>query len=235
MDPRTRFLSVFDGDRMNLDRVPTFVQGVLAGFINKYESQLFDDYPGELIYNTTFDAPLVLGFDAVFAGLPHSVGCKAFNVIDENGESHSVGLGGQVERHGSNYYVGGLVKTMEVLEKLEENLIVTENPKAIQETLSFYEKVSRLIFPVPMTGGIFDTTWQAMGFTSFAKEYRKNSKLYKNIIKFYANVTKINVQKVIEATGGKFRIINILDDVAFKGNPMISPERWAQDILPYYK
>ncbi|MBN2150278.1 MAG: hypothetical protein JW839_02410 [Candidatus Lokiarchaeota archaeon] len=235
MDPKTRFLSVFTDDRKKLDRVPTFVQGVLAGFINKYEDLLFESYEGEMIYNTTFDAPLVLGFDAVFAGIPHSVGCKAFNVVDENGESHSVGLGGQLTRQGSSYYAGGLVKTMDVLEKLEENLVVTDNPKAIQETLSFYEKVSRLIFPVPMTGGIFDTTWQAMGFSSFAREYRKNSKLYKGIIKFYANVTKMNVQKVIEATGGKFSIINILDDVAFKGSPMISPERFAQDLLPHYK
>lgn len=235
MDPKTRFLSVFTDDRKKLDRVPTFTQGVLAGFVNKYESQLFDVYPGEMIFNTTFDAPLVLGFDAVFAGLPHVVGCKAFKVVDEQGVEHVVGLGGQREHQGSSFYAGGLVKTMDVLEKLEENLVITENPKAAQETLAFYEKVSRLIFPVPMIGGIFDTTWQAMGFTTFAKEYRKNSKLYKGIIKFYANVTKANVEKIIEATGGKFAIINLLDDVAFKGSPMISPERWAQDLLPYYK
>ncbi len=235
MDPKTRFLSVFTDDRKKLDRVPTFVQGVLAGFINKYENQLFDAYEGEMIYNTTFDAPLVLGFDAVFAGLPHAVGCRSFKVVDEQGEEHVAGLGGQVEHQGSSFYAGGLVKTMDVLEKMQENLIVTENPKAVQETLSFYEKVSRIIFPVPMTGGIFDTVWQAMGFASFAREYRKNSKLYKGIIKFYANVTKVNVQKIIEATGGGFHIINILDDVAFKGSPMISPERWAQDLLPYYK
>ncbi len=235
MDPKTRFLSVFTDDRKKLDRVPTFVQGVLAGFINKYESQLFDTYEGEMIYNMTFDAPLVLGFDATFADVPHVVGCKAFKVVDEKGEEHVVGLGGQMEHSGTSYYAGGMVKTLDVLEKLEENLVINENPKAAQETLSFYEKVSRLIFPVPKIGGIFDTTWQAMGFTSFAREYRKNSKLYKGIIKFYANVTKVNVQKVIEATGGKFRIITILDDLAFKGNPMISPERWAQDLLPYYK
>nr|MDO8115436.1 uroporphyrinogen decarboxylase family protein [Candidatus Sigynarchaeota archaeon] len=235
MDPETRFLSVFTGDRKKMDRVPTFVQGVLADFINKYESQLFDSYEGEMIYNTTFDAPLVLGFDAVFAGMPHSVGCKATEIVDDDGKSYVIGLGGQRPHEGSRYYAGGLVKRMDILEKLQENLVITDNTKAIQETIAFYEKISKIIFPVPMIGGIFDTTWQAMGFTAFAKEYRKNSKLYKEIIKFYAHVTKTNVQKVIDATGGRGRIINILDDVAFKGHPMISPDRWQQDILPYYK
>lgn len=235
MDPKTRFLSVFTDDRNKLDRVPTFVQGVLAGFINKYESQLFETFDGELIFNTMFDAPLVLGFDAVFADVPHVVGCKAFKVVDDQGVEHVVGLGGQREHKGSSFYAGGMVTTMEVLEQLEANLVVNENPRAARETLSFYEQVERLIFPVPKISGIFDTTWQAMGFTPFAKEYRKNSNLYKGVIKFYANVTKTNVQKLIEATGGKFRVITILDDLAFKGNPMISPERWAQDLLPYYK
>ncbi|HME51212.1 MAG TPA: uroporphyrinogen decarboxylase family protein [Candidatus Lokiarchaeia archaeon] len=235
MDPKSRFLSVFTDDRNNLDRVPLFVQGVLVGFVNKHESQLFDEYEGELIYNTTFDAPLVLGFDAVFAGMPASVSSKAFKVTDDDGQEHLVGLHGQVEKHGTNYYAGGLIKNADILEQLQESMVLVDSSKAIQETLDFYEKVSRLIFPVPMIGGIFDTTWQAMGFTTFAKEYRKNSNFYKDIIKFYANITKINVEKVVEATGGRGCIINILDDVAFKGHPMISPERWAQDIGPYYK
>jgi hypothetical protein len=235
MDPKTRFLSVFTDDRKDLDRVPLFVQGVLAGFTNKYESQLFEEYEGELIYNFMFDAPLVLGFDAVFADIPSSVSSKAFKVMDDEGQEHLVGLHGQVEKHGTNYYAGGLIKNVDILEQLQESLIVIDSSKAIEETITFYEKVSPFIFPVPKISGIFDTTWQAMGFNTFAKEYRKNSKFYKDIIKFYANLTKINVEKVVEATGGRGCIITILDDVAFKGHPMISPERWAQDIGPYYK
>ena len=235
MDPKTRFLSVFTDDRKDLDRVPLFVQGVLTGFTVKYESQLFDDYEGELIYNTEFDAPLVLGFDAVFGGMPSSVSSKAFKTADDKGEEHIVGLHGQVEKHGTNYYAGGLIKNADILEQLQENLVIIDTSKEIEETINFYEKVSPLIFPVPKISGIFDTTWQAMGFNTFAKEYRKNSKFYKDIIKFYANITKINVEKVVEATGNRACIITILDDVAFKGHPMISPERWTQDIGPYYK
>ena len=235
MDPKTRFLSVFTDDRKDLDRVPLFVQGVLAGFTNKYESQLFDEYEGELIYNLEFDAPIVLGFDAVFAGIPTSVSSKAFRITDDEGQEHIVGLHGQAEKHGTNFYAGGLIKNPDILEHLQENFIIVDSSKVIQETIDFHEKISRFIFPVPKIGGIFDTAWQAMGFNTFAKEYRKNSNFYKDIIRFYADITRINVEKVVEATGGRANIITILDDVAFKGHPMISPERWAQDIGPYYK
>ncbi|MCK4238904.1 MAG: hypothetical protein KAX33_07270, partial [Candidatus Lokiarchaeota archaeon] len=39
----------------------------------------------------------------------------------------------------------------------------------------------------------------------------------------------------IEATGRRGKILNILDDVAYKGRTMISSERWEQDFLNYYK
>ena len=43
------------------------------------------------------------------------------------------------------------------------------------------------------------------------------------------------MEGLINATGGRDHVVNNLDDVAFKGRPMISPEQWAQDFLPMYK
>jgi len=40
---------------------------------------------------------------------------------------------------------------------------------------------------------------------------------------------------LINAIGGRGKILTLLDDVAYKGHPMISPERWEKDFLPYYK
>ncbi|MHA2282206.1 MAG: uroporphyrinogen decarboxylase family protein [Promethearchaeota archaeon] len=74
-----------------------------------------------------------------------------------------------------------------------------------------------------------------MGFNNFAYNYRKNSKLYQEIIKYFAELALIRVESVIEATGSRAGILNINDDIAFKGRPMISPERWEQDIGKYYK
>jgi hypothetical protein len=235
VDPATRFLSVFSDERANLDRVPTFVQGVLGGFVQKYESQLFDDCANELVFNTSIDPALVLGFDAVFASIPGSVICDSITITDETGTEHKIGMSGQINREGSSYYKGGLIRSLETLEQLQATMRIVDTSAQIKETMNFYERISNLIFPVPMIGGIFDTTWQSMGFTTFAKEYRKNSKLYQEILKNYAYITRANVEKVTEATGSQGKIINILDDVAFKGHTIISPGRWRQDLLPYYK
>ena len=74
-----------------------------------------------------------------------------------------------------------------------------------------------------------------MGMSLFSRHFRKRTKLYRELIKFYAEILKINIEGLIEATGGSGKLVNILDDVAFKGQPMISPERWDQDYLPAYK
>ncbi|MHA1394819.1 MAG: hypothetical protein ACTSRZ_15045 [Promethearchaeota archaeon] len=68
LTPRERFLNIFEDKPV--DRVPTFVQGIKGGFIQKYEEDLFNNFDGELIFNPEFDAAIVLGFDAKFAHLP---------------------------------------------------------------------------------------------------------------------------------------------------------------------
>jgi uroporphyrinogen decarboxylase len=40
---------------------------------------------------------------------------------------------------------------------------------------------------------------------------------------------------LINATGKRGKVVTLLDDVAYKGRPMISPKRWEQDFMPYYK
>ncbi|MBD3185324.1 hypothetical protein GF325_00735 [Candidatus Bathyarchaeota archaeon] len=235
MNPKDRFLSVFSEDRQELDRVPTFVQGVLGGFIQRNEEHLFDNYEGELTYNASFDAPIILGYDSVFASLPGCVGCKPMDIVDENGIKHVVGLNGQAERHGSNFYAGGLVTNLDMHEELWEGINVTDNRKSLLKAQEFHESVSHLIFPLAKVGGIFDTAWQSMGFDVFARHQVKNTSFYRQVIKDYAWVTKTNVERIIEVLDDRPAIIAILDDVAFKGRLMISPERWQQDIAPHYK
>ncbi|MHA1369412.1 MAG: uroporphyrinogen decarboxylase family protein [Promethearchaeota archaeon] len=235
MNPAERFLSVFTDDRDRLDRVPTFVQGVLGGFIERYESELFDNWTGEMTYNVGFDAALCLGFDSVFASMPRSVISTPITVEDEHGVRHTLGLSGQVERSGTSFYSGGLIKDLDILEMVRENIKVVDVSNSIEQTVNFYKSIEDLIFPVPTVGGIFDTTWQAMGFETFATHYRKRSKLYRSVIETYAEVTRTNIERILDVVKGELKILTILDDVAFKGHLMISPERWKQDIGLYYR
>jgi uroporphyrinogen-III decarboxylase len=74
-----------------------------------------------------------------------------------------------------------------------------------------------------------------MGMYDFSYHFKKNSTLYRELIKFYAYLTQLNLEGLINATGMRGKVITILDDVAYKGRPMISPERWEKDFMPYYK
>ncbi len=237
MNPRERYLAVFDEDaRQDLDQVPTFTQGVKPRFYQKYEEELFGDMDfGQLTYNLKFDPPIALGFDSVFGGIPSSVKVKQTEMTDEKGNKHKVGLSGQVGKKGSTFYNKGLLFNQDNLDNLKANTQKFDNSEAIKQTIDLYEEVSDKIFPVVMVGGIFDRVWMGMQMKYFSRHYRKKTKLYKDIVKFYAQVMKWNVEGLIEATGGRAGVVNILDDVAFKGRLMISPERWEEDYGPHYK
>ena len=71
--------------------------------------------------------------------------------------------------------------------------------------------------------------------SKFSYHYKKNTPLYKELIKFYAYLAEVNLEGLINATGKRGKVVTLLDDVAYKGRIMISPERWEKDFMPYYK
>lgn len=237
MRPMDRFLAVYgsDAERKKLDRVPTFVQGVKEQFFTKYEDQLMENYDGPLTYSLHYDAPIVLGFDAVFAGIPSSCRTKPVEVLKKDGTKVIISGSGQAMHGDSSYYKGGFLYSMENLDKLRETYEIIDNSKAIQEEIKHHESIRDYIFPVVMIGGIFDRVWMSMGINDFSVNYRKRTKLYLEIIKFFAEELRTNVQGLIDATGSRAKIVNLLDDVAYKGRSFIIPDRWEQDYLPYYK
>ncbi|MBY8991474.1 MAG: hypothetical protein KGD58_12025 [Candidatus Lokiarchaeota archaeon] len=146
-----------------------------------------------------------------------------------------VGWNGQPPVIKLDYYKKGYFVNIENLDKVRETMLKVDDSERIRSSMDHFEMISPYIFPVIETGGIFDTLWQSMGFKNFSYHYRKNTKLYRELIKYFAELTFIRVQSIIDATGDRAGVLNINDDIAFKGRPMISPERWMQDIGKYYK
>ncbi|MFX1315806.1 MAG: uroporphyrinogen decarboxylase family protein [Promethearchaeota archaeon] len=218
-----------------MDKVPTHVQYIREEFISKHKKNLKYKYKGIIFNNNYFDIPLILGFDSVFASFPSSVKVKSIKIQLEKGKEIRIGEDGQKLKRNSTYYQGGYIHNMEILEELHSNLNIVDNNNQINRLINYYEKIAPYIFPVLIVDGIFDKVWKSMGIIKFSENFKKKSRLYRELIRFYAEIAKINIKGLIEATGGRGRVVNILDDVAYKGRSMISPERWNQDFLSYYK
>ncbi|MCK4380606.1 MAG: hypothetical protein KAW51_05650 [Candidatus Lokiarchaeota archaeon] len=236
MNARERYLAVFDDRKRNmLDRIPTHVQYIREGFISKYKHEIMKSYHGRLFNNLFFDIPYVLGFESIFARFPLSYKIRSVKVRDKEGKIVKIKENGQSIRQKSTYYEGGFMDSIEILEELWTNLKLVDNSNYLTKTINYYEKLAPSIFPILTIDGIFDRVWRSMGMPIFAKNFQKNTELYRRLIEFYAELTKINIEGLINATGDRGKVIALLDDVAFKGRSMISKERWNQDFLPRYK
>lgn len=236
MNARERYLAVFDEEaRKKLDKVPTHVQYIREEFISKYKVEIIKNYSGKLFNHLYFDIPYMLGFESIFARFPPSYKIRSVKVCVEEGKKIRIKENGQPIKQKSTYYEGGFIHFIEVLDDLWTNLKLVDNSNYITKIIKYYEELAPYIFPVLMVDGIFDRVWKCMGMPIFSRNFQKNSNLYRKIIKFYAELTKLNIEGLIEATGERGKVITLLDDVAFKGRSMISKERWNQDFLPYYK
>lgn len=236
MNARERYLAVYsDENRKKLDRVPTFVQYIKSDFYKKHKKALLTEYRGNRIWFSRFMAPLSLGFDAVFADIPPSIIALPVKVKTEEGRIAWIGMDGQIRNLRSTFYNKGIFYKEEVFERVREHLRPVRAANFLRWTIKWFERLSPHIFPIPMIGGIFDKVWMSMGMVEFAKNYRKNTKLYRELIRYFGEIMIANVQGLIDATGGRAGIVNFLDDVAFKGHSMIPPDRWESDFGSYYQ
>lgn len=236
MDACERYLAIYDDKRRwKLDFVPTFVQYVREEFIHLHKDELTKNFKGHLNNNLYFDIPYILGFEAIFAPFPLSAQVRPIKINDDKGNKVRIGEDGQPTKRKTSYYEGGYIRSIEILDELRASFKQKDKSEQIKKVVSLYEEFSPYIFPIPMISGIFDRVWTSMGMDAFSRNFRKKTKLYQELIKFYAEIARTNIGGLIEATAGRGKIVNLLDDVAFKGRLMISPERWEQDFLPLYK
>ncbi|MFX1287888.1 MAG: uroporphyrinogen decarboxylase family protein [Promethearchaeota archaeon] len=236
MNCSERYLAVYDDkERKKLDRVPTHVQYIREEFIDMNKEIIFEDYCGEILKSLYFDIPHILGFDSIFAPFPSSYKFKTIKTKNKEGGSIRIREDGQSIRSNTSYYEGGYIKNLNTFNEIKANLKLIENHDLINKVITRYEELSPKIFPVLMVDGIFDKVWKSMGMIDFSYHFRKRTVLYRELIEFYAHLTEINITGLINATGNRGKVVTLLDDVAYKGYPMISPERWEGDFMPYYK
>jgi hypothetical protein len=241
-----RYLAVYDDTARNkMDRVGTFVQYLKPDFIKKNKASFKSDFNGKMVMPkrqilfsySRFSMAYKIGLDSIYAALSPNIWVKKIKVEDMEGNKVIIGESGQTHVKGSTYYHKGHIHSMEILDQLRSNMKHLPVHAINKKLLKWYENMSPHLYPVLTIGGIFDKVWQSMGMTEFSKNFRKDTPLYKEVVRYYADIAKEIVQNQVELfkKENTVRVITFTDDVAFKGRPMISPERWKQDYGPYYK
>ncbi len=236
MHAKDRLLALFDDDaRRRLDRVPTFVQAVNPDFIERYEDALFSDECFDYVNNPGVDAALVLGFDGIFGDFPSAFTFEPVEVTGSDGKKHSINTEGREYHEGTRFYKGGLLTSQEVLDRIRATIKPVTDTRAMQATIDHGESIAPRIFAVPKTGGIFSRVLLAMGYKDFSMHYRKNTRFYQEMIEYRADLLRTEVEYLVAGGGKKAGALFIADDIAYKGRPMIPPDRFLSDFGKHYK
>jgi len=224
-----------DEGRRCLDRVPLFVQTVNADFIQQNEESLFSDESLDYTNYPTVDAAMVLGFDGIFGDIPSCYTYEPTEIIDAQGKKHIVNTEGREYYPDTRYYKNGLLTSQEILDTIWATLKPIKDSRAMRQVIEYQETIAPRMFMVPKTGGIFSRVILAMGYKEFAINYKKNTRFYRELIRFRAEILKIEIEGLIAGGGSKAGAVFIADDIAYKGRPMIPPERFESDYGPHYK
>ncbi len=236
MNAKERLLALFDDEaRRRLDRVPIFTQNVNPDFIERNEDALFSDDGFDYTNNPWVDAALVLGFDGIFGDFPSAFTFEPVEVIGGDGKRHAINAEGREYYAGTKFYKGGLLTSQEVLDTIRATINPVMDVGPMQAVIDHGESLANRIFAVPKTGGIFSRVLLAMGYKDFANHYRKNTRFYREMIKFRASLLRTEVEYLVAGGGKKAGALFIADDIAYKGRPMIPPERFLSDFGKHYK
>ncbi|MHA1148716.1 MAG: uroporphyrinogen decarboxylase family protein [Promethearchaeota archaeon] len=86
--------------------------------------------------------------------------------------------------------------------------------------------------PVMSLPGLFEKTWQSMGYFHFAKSLRKHQEFLKEVVTFFTNYLK-NLVKLLQNCGAS--VFLIADDCAYKNRLFIPNETWRELFYEEYQ
>ena len=119
------------------------------------------------------------------------------------------------------YQWDGVIKNKQILEDWEHLNLPSEEEFSILKR--FLINIKGFMDPVLSLPGLFEKTWQSMGYSFFAKSLRNNIDFIENVIIFFADYIK-NLIKKLQEVGSI--IFLIADDCAYKKRTFLPNELW---------
>ncbi len=132
---------------------------------------------------------------------------------------------------GEWYLWEGVFKNEKVIQDWEYlKLPSKEKCNELKEFLQKSIENLEFVFSLP---GLFEKTWQSMGFYYFAKSLKRNNfKFIEQIVLFFSDYVK-KLIKVLQATGAKIFII--ADDYGYKNRTFLPLELWRKLFFKVYE
>jgi hypothetical protein len=125
------------------------------------------------------------------------------------------------------WYDGGYLKTSEDRDRWELPLPSPERLKAFQGAL---KACGDNVYPIGFIVGIFELTWESMGFTEFARNLKANPDFIRRVYQEHAKFDE-ELAKLFMDAGAE--VLAIGDDVAYKNHLMVSPKMWTEFVQPW--
>lgn len=128
------------------------------------------------------------------------------------------------------YLWDGIFKNEKILLEWEYlKLPIKEKLMKLKEFLKREHKKLDYVVSLP---GLFEKTWQSMGFYYFAKSLKKNIEFVETVVSFFSNYIK-KLIKALQNTGTKTFLV--ADDYGYKNRTFIPKEMWNHLFFDHYK
>lgn len=153
-----------------------------------------------------------MGFDAV--SLWDFRRAKDHKLNKSNKDNEYVDAWGRVYKNGW-YSWDGVFKDLQSIENWVK--LNPPGPNEIQKLKKFLNRTKGIEYALSLPG-LFEKTWQSMGFITFSKSLRKDKDLIENVIDFFYNYIK-DLINVLQEAGTT--IFLIADDFGYKKRTFI--------------
>ncbi|MBD3188684.1 hypothetical protein GF325_17790 [Candidatus Bathyarchaeota archaeon] len=149
-------------------------------------------------------------------------------LVGPNGRVTKIASGG---RH---YYQDGYWTSLDVREQFPPK--IPQDQAVYDEFEKFYKREvleKDKIFVFPIINGFHEGIWLSIGYVAFAKEIRKPTGLLDSLVDELFHVNMEICKRILDIDSEI--IIAFTDDIAYKGNLLLSPRAFRRFYAPRYK
>ncbi|TFG17345.1 MAG: hypothetical protein EU531_03555 [Promethearchaeota archaeon] len=226
LDRSTNFIKVLSGEFSN--SVPLYCTGYPdSDFMNNFRAKFSIISENNGLYLNDLDYSLIshMGFDAISLW-EFRRGKGGYNI---NEDIFVDGWGRK--KNTRNWYVwDGVFKAKSIVDSWD-HLNLPSKDKL--ETLSrFLVQAKDQIVPVLSLPGLFEKTWQSMGFAFFSKKLKNDRKFIEYIVQFFFDYLKKLIAKLFDSGATLFLVA---DDCGYKKRSFIPTYLWEQIFFPPYR